>query len=200
MQIQRIQNNNTSVGIKLVLRERMLPRKNWEEPNAAMLKKLVSTVETKTANKKGTMYIPGVWKDWEDFTYAENMNIYFNHGDYNDGVTLYDVHKLDLRNNPDKFIDTLISLTNVFKMRETAVKSTEKARRLITKLQSEVDKTFEKLNTKTDKRLKEIDHKVFANNVLDNRATLKPNGLDFNSLSDSFAEDEKIQKEILAKL
>ena len=64
MQVQRIQNNNnynTNFGMKLVLRKDMFPHKNWDVINENELKRLVTTVESKTSDIEGTMYVPGVW-------------------------------------------------------------------------------------------------------------------------------------------
>jgi len=86
MQVQRVQNNNnynTNFGMKLVLRKNMFPHKNLDVINEKELKRLVTTVESKTSDIEGTMYVPGVWKDWDDSRLAEHMNVYFNNGNYN---------------------------------------------------------------------------------------------------------------------
>lgn len=200
MQIQRNPNNNASFGIKLVLREGMFPRKTWDKPDVDALKKFVSTVEARTADKEGTMYITGVWKGWEDSGRTEHMNIYFNNDSYNDAVTLYNVHESNLRNNPNKFIDTLVNLTEVFKIRESAVKATQKARDQIAKLEDEISNTMYKFSNKVAKPLKKIqEKKSFASEVLSVNDTLPPDWNNFQTLRKSFAEDLKVQNEILAK-
>ena len=162
MQIEKISNNNTTFGIKLVLRENMFPHKAWNQPNVKELKRLITTVEKRTADKEGTMYVPGVWRDWDDSKYAEHMNIYFNNRSYNDGVTLYDINKTDLRHNTDKFIDTLVKLADVFKLRESAVRTTQLLREHISELQSELSSTFSTLEKNVNKTLACGERKVFA--------------------------------------
>lgn len=201
MQVQRIQNNNnynTNFGMKLVLREDMFPHKTWDIPDVEGLKKLVTTVESKTSDIKGTMYVPGVWRDWDDSRFAEHMNVYFNNGNYNDGVTLYDIDKQNLRFKTDKLIDTFVDLANVFKMRETAVRTTQKAREQIAKLQSEVDNTFGELGKKVDTKLKSFRWNS-SNDVLDEEKGLEPNGKNFKDLKSFFKEDEKVQNKFLTK-
>lgn len=201
MQVQRIQNNNnynTNFGMKLVLREDMFPHKTWDIPDVEGLKKLVTTVESKTSDIKGTMYVPGVWRDWDDSRFAEHMNVYFNNGNYNDGVTLYDIDKQNLRFKTDKLIDTFVDLANVFKMRETAVRTTQKAREQIAKLQSEVDNTFGELGKKVDTKLKSFEWNS-SNDVLDEEKGLEPNGKNFKDLKSFFKEDEKVQNKFLTK-
>ena len=200
MQIEKISNNNTTFGIKLVLREDMFPHKAWNQPNVKELKRLITTVEKRTADNEGTMYVPGVWRDWDASKYTEHMNIYFNNGSYNDGVTLYDINKTDLRHNTDKFIDTLVKLTDVFKLRESAVRTTQLLREHIEELQSELNGTFDELGKKVNKTFAYQKEKVFANDVLDGRKGLEPNGKNFKDLSLYLAEDEKIQNETLAKI
>jgi len=199
MQVQRVQNNNnynTNFGMKLVLRKNMFPHKNLDVINEKELKRLVTTVESKTSDIEGTMYVPGVWKDWDDSRLAEHMNVYFNNGNYNDGVTLYDVHKQNLRGNTDKMIDTLVNLADVFKLRETAVKTTQQAREQIAKLQKEVNKTFGELDKKVDTKLKSVKWRS-ANEVLNKRNGLEPDSHDFKSLNRFFEQDEEIQNNFL---
>ena len=198
MQVQRISNNNTNFGIKLVLREDMFPHKTWDIPDVEGLKKLVTTVESKTSDIKGTMYVPGVWRDWDDSRFTEHMNVYFNNGNYNDGVTLYDIDKQNLRFKTDKLIDTFVDLANVFKMRETAVRTTQKVREQIAKLQSEVDNTFGELGKKVDTKLKSFRWNS-SNDVLDGEKGLEPNNANFKSLKKSLKEDEKIQNKFLTE-
>jgi len=198
MQVQRISNNNTNFGIKLVLRENMFPHKTWDIPDVEGLKKLVTTVESKTSDIKGTMYVPGVWRDWDDSRFTEHMNVYFNNGNYNDGVTLYDIDKQNLRFKTDKLIDTFVDLANVFKMRETAVKTTQKAREQIAKLQTEVDSTFGELGKKVDTKLKSFRWNS-SNDVLDGEKGLEPINANFKSLKKSLKEDEKIQNKFLTE-
>ena len=199
MQVQRVQNNNnynTNFGMKLVLRKNMFPHKNWDVINEKELKRLVTTVESKTSDIEGTMYVSGVWKDWDDSRLAEHMNVYFNNGNYNDGVTLYDVHKQNLRGNTDKMIDTLVNLADVFKLRETAVKTTQQVREQIAKLQKEVNKTFGELDKKVDTKLKSVKWRS-ANEVLNKRNGLEPDSHDFKSLNRFFEQDEEIQNNFL---
>ena len=199
MQVQRIPNNNnynTNFGMKLVLRKYMFPHKNWDVINEKELKRLVTTVESKTSDIEGTMYVPGVWNYENDSRLAEHMNVYFNNGNYNDGVTLFDVHKQNLRNNTDKMIDTLVNLADVFKLRETAVKTTQQAREQIAKLQKEVNKTFGELDKKVDTKLKSVKWRS-ANEVLDKRNGLEPDSNDFKSLNRFFEQDEEIQNNFL---
>ena len=196
MQVQRIQNNNnynTNFGMKLVLRKYMFPHKNWDVINEKELKRLVTTVESKTSDIEGTMYVPGVWNYEND---SILVNVYFNNGNYNDGVTLFDVHKQNLRNNTDKMIDTLVNLADVFKLRETAVKTTQQAREQIAKLQKEVNKTFGELDKKVDTKLKSVKWRS-ANEVLNKRNGLEPDSNDFKSLNRFFEQDEEIQNNFL---
>ncbi len=144
------------------------------------------------------MYVPGVWKDWDDSRLTEHMNVYYNNGNYNDGVTLYDVHKQNLRGNTDKMIDTLVNLADVFKMRETAVKTTQQAREQIAKLQSEVGSTFEELGKNVNDRLKSFKWNS-SNKVLDGQNGLRPYSNDFKSLNRSFKKDEELQNNFLTE-
>ena len=201
MQVQRVQNNNnynTNFGMKLGLRKGMFPHKTLDIPDVEGLKKLVTTVESKTSDIKGTMYVPGVWRDWDDSRFTEHMNVYFNNGNYNDGVTLYDIDKQNLRFKTDKLIDTFVDLANVFKMRETAVRTTQKVREQIAKLQSEVDSTFGELGKKVDTKLKSFRWNS-SNDVLDGEKGLEPNNANFKSLKKSLKEDEKIQNKFLTE-
>ena len=195
MQVQRVKNNNynTNFGMKLVLRKDMFPHKNWDVINEKELKRLVTTVESKTSDIEGTMYVPGVWNYEND---SILVNVYFNNGNYNDGVTLFDVHKQNLRNNTDKMIDTLVNLADVFKLRETAVKTTQQAREQIAKLQNEVNKTFGELDKKVDTKLKSVKWRS-ANEVLNKRNGLEPDSNDFKSLNRFFEQDEEIQNNFL---
>ena len=199
MQVRRVQNNNnynTNFGMKLVLRKDMFPRKNWGVINEKELKRLVTTVESKTSDIEGTMYVPGIWRDWDNSRFAEHMNVYFNNGNYNDGVTLYDVHEQYLSGNTDKMIDTFVNLADVFKLRETAVKTTQQAREQIAKLQKEVNKTFGELDKKVDTKLKSVKWRS-ANEVLDKRNGLEPDSHDFKALNRFFEQDEEIQNNFL---
>lgn len=203
MQVQSIQNNNNSnpsFGVKLVLRERMFPRQSYNQYDKDLLTKLVSSVENKTADKKGTVYVTGVWKDWEDSFNVQHMNVYFNNGNYNDAVTLYDIQETDLRENVNTFINTMVKLTDSFKMREAVVRSTEEARKQIEKLQSEVNAAFENVKLTVDKKLKDFDRKHFANEVLNDTDCLKPCANNFDDLRDNLADDELRQNEILKAL
>lgn len=199
MQVRRVQNNNnynTNFGMKLVLRKNMFPHKNWGVINEKELKRLVTTVESKTSDIEGTMYVPGIWREWDNSRFEEHMNVYFNNGNYNDGVTLYDVRYQYIRGNTDKMIDTLVNLADVFKLRETAVKTTQQAREQIAKLQKEVNKTFGELDKKVDTKLKSVKWRS-ANEVLDKRNGLEPDSHDFKSLNRFFEQDEEIQNNFL---
>ena len=199
MQVRRVQNNNnynTNFGMKLVLNEDMFPHKKWGFINEIELKRLVTTVESKTSDIEGIMYVPFIWREWDNSRYEEHLNVYFNNGNYNDGVTLYDVRYQYIRGNTDKMIDTFVNLADVFKLRETAVKTIQQAREQIAKLQKEVNKTFGELDKKVDTKLKSVKCR-FANEVLDKRNGLEPHNHDFKALNRFFEEDEEIQNKFL---
>ena len=203
MQVRRVQNNNnynTNFGMKLVVREDMFPHIKWGQVlgqvNEKELKRLVTTVESKTSDIEGIMYVAGIWRDWDNSRFEEHLNVYFNNGNYNDGVTLYDVRYQYIRGNTDKMIDTFVNLADVFKLRETAVNTIQQAREQIAKLQKEVNKTFGELDKKVDTKLKSVKWR-FANEVLDERNGLEPFSHDFKSLNRFFEEDEEIQNNFL---
>ena len=200
MRVEKMQNNNynTSFGIKLVLRNGVYPHKFFEEPLPEELQKLVQTVETRTADKKGTIYISGLWNDWGHR--PENMNIYFNHGSYNDGVTLYGAYKECYPQNTDKFIDMLVKLTDAFKMRESVVRATKNTRMRIEKLQTEVNKIFTDLSDRVDKNFGYSRRAIFANDVLEESCGLSPAQNDFQSLINDFREDKQLQKQFLSNV
>ena len=203
MQVQRVQNNNnynTNFGMKLVITKDMFPHKRWGQVlgqvNEKELKRLVTTVESKTSDIEGIMYVPFIWREWDNSRYEEHLNVYFNNGNYNDGVTLYDVRYQYISGNTDKMIDTFVNLADVFKLRETAVKTIQQAREQIAKLQKEVNKTFGELDKKVDTKLKSVKCR-FANEVLNKRNGLEPHNHDFKALNRFFEEDEEIQNNFL---
>ena len=165
MQVHKIQNNNTSFGVKLVVERGMFPHGNmFDGSEKELLQKLISTVESKTAGKKGTLYVSD---RCADIFNSNKVSVYFKDGKYTDSVILYDWNRQDLRKNTDKYIDTLLRLTDVFKMREKTIKTTQKAQKQIEKLENKVYKALSELGRKVHNTLPE--RKTFSNSLFEDK-------------------------------
>ena len=190
MQVHKIQNNNTSFGAKLVIERSMFPRGNMFDGNEKeLLKKLISTVEAKTADKKGFVYVLGECTD----LYNSNLvNIYFKDGKYIDNIILYDKHEQNLCQNIDKYIDMLTRLTDVFKMREKTIKTAQKVQKRIEKLEKELYASMNQLHENIKKTLPE--RKTFAGSLFEDNKKEKL----INIFEEEFKNDKNFQEKVLA--
>ncbi len=190
MQVHKIQNNTPAFGVKLVVGHGMFPCGNvFDGSDKELLKKLISTVETKTKNKKGIVYISDACSDSYN---SNNTYISFKNGKYTDSVILYDKKEQNLRENIDKYIDTLVRLTDVFKMREDAIKTAQKAQKQIQILEHKIYKEMNELCKNIKKTLPE--RKAFPGSLFEEKKINTVN----NVFKESYKRDKILQEKILA--
>ena len=180
MHIGKIQNNNTSFGVKLIINKNMYPQSSiFEGDEKELLRKLVTSVETKTADKKGTLYVTT-----SQNINTNNINVFFKNDNYTDSIILYDKNKLNLCGNIEKYTNMILNLVDIFKMREDTTKTT-----------IELQKQIEKLEQKIIKAKNELIENI--KEKLPHRKTFLGESSDNNSFVNSVKEAENAQTKFL---
>lgn len=152
MNINKVDNN--SFKGKLILRERMFPRRN-SQIDASELKELVEAFEKRTANQSGTMFVQKVTKDSWGLTLPRQMNTYFKNGDYTDAIAVADEQLFETMDSPvRKFtvqdaVEKFVSIFRRFKEREKIViEEIKPIQDKINELQKELEEKRSQIDTK----------------------------------------------------